>query len=224
MPAVRNLVLIVTALAVLGVVFYFAAATPDVVMPPTKAPAAKPKPPTPRAKALPAAKETPLPPLRLNPKPLADRRAKLAAKDAAASSKELLGLPRDLVKQKLREAAGQAPEPKKATVRKEDVQAAVKVARPGIKACFEQALLRNPQLGGRLKVKFTLVTKDGVGKLNDAEIVGDEEEGALNHPFMAMCALKALADVEYPAPEGEGELTVTYPFIFAAAQSPDAGQ
>ncbi len=34
----------------------------------------------------------------------------------------------------------------------------------------------------------------------------------IRHPFLEMCALKSLAAIEYPSPEGEGTMTVRYPF------------
>ena len=52
-----------------------------------------------------------------------------------------------------------------------------------------------------------------MGRLGDAEILED----GMNNPFMGACVLEALAKVEYPAPEGQGEITVKYPFIFKPA-------
>ncbi len=169
-------------------------------------------------KALPAAPSKPLPPLVLNEPAVQEalrraRERKPVRDPHRNQSQQFVKLPPQLVRQKLAEAARQrAEEAPGAKVRAEDVQRAVAEARAPIVDCYEQALAQNPELGGTLKVEFTLVAQDGVGRLNDAKIVDDEEDGAVNHPFLAMCALGALAKLEFPAPEGEGEVTVKYPF------------
>ncbi len=158
-----------------------------------------------------------LPPLRLNPmpRPLPNPTRKVAK---AKQSLAYLRLPKDLVDRKLRRPKGVAAEEETGTaqVRKEDIQDAVHEAKAPITDCYEQALKKSPDLTGRLKVKFTLIKKDEVGRLNDASIVDEDGEGAINNPFLAICVLKALGEVEYPAPEGgDGEVTVTYPFNLA---------
>jgi len=166
-----------------------------------------------------------LPPLRLNPmpRPLPSPSRKVAR---ANQSLPYLRLPKDLVDRKLRRPKGVTPEEGTGTaqVRKEDIKDAVHEAKAPITDCYEQALKKNPDLAGRLKVKFTLVKKDEVGRLNDASIVDEDGEGAINHPFLAICVLKALGEVEYPAPEGgDGEGTVTYPFNLAPGKKKPEG-
>lgn len=94
-------------------------------------------------------------------------------------------------------------------LRKEDIQDAVVAIKPLLGRCYEEALAHDPTLAGTLKVRFTLVKDQGVGRLEDAEVL--DEEGALYHPFLGMCVLRVLAGVSYPAP-GQGSVTVTYPF------------
>jgi len=158
----------------------------------------------------------PLPSIAIGPKARPPK-----ASEGSHMSLPFRKLPRHLVKQKLREAAeqGDGVGPR-ARLRKEDVREAVGAAKPAITECYEQALERSPKLAGRLKVEFTLVKEGGVGRLDDARIIDDEEDGAINHPFLAMCALKALADLEFPAPEGEGTMTVRYPFMLSPSERP----
>lgn len=91
----------------------------------------------------------------------------------------------------------------------EAVKGAVEQAKPLVADCYAQALRRTPDLAGRLTVKFTVVQEAGEGRIRDAEVV---DEG-LQRPFLEMCVLDALGQMTYPAPEGEGEVVVTYPFV-----------
>lgn len=100
------------------------------------------------------------------------------------------------------------PPPEPGVIRKEAVREAVLEAKPAIAGCYEQSLKRNPTLGGTLKVQFTLRAEAGKAHLKDAEITED----SLGDPFLGMCALKAIAEVEFEA-EGDGEVVVNYPFI-----------
>lgn len=100
------------------------------------------------------------------------------------------------------------PPPPRPTVDRHGVQSAVRAAKPGVVDCYRQALERNPELGGTLRVRFTVARKDGTGRIRDAEIA---DEG-LGNPFFEMCVLTALGEMEYPAPDGDGEVVVTYPF------------
>lgn len=103
------------------------------------------------------------------------------------------------------------------TVDRHAVKAAITAAKPGVTDCYQQALARNPELGGILKVQFTVTRQDGTGRIKDAEIA---DEG-LGNPFFEMCVLTALGEMEYPAPEGEGEVVVTYPFKLQPTEGDD---
>lgn len=95
------------------------------------------------------------------------------------------------------------------TISREAVRGAIDEAKPMVTDCYAQALRRTPDLAGRLVVKFTVVQEAGEGRIRDAEVV---DEG-LRRPFLEMCVLDALGKMVYPAPEGEGEVVVTYPFV-----------
>jgi outer membrane biosynthesis protein TonB len=105
-------------------------------------------------------------------------------------------------------------EPAPPALNRDDIKDAISAARPAVQRCYEDALKGNPDLAGNLKVRFTVVQSGGTGHLRDAEIAEDDT----GNPFLGMCALKALAEVEFPAPGRDGVVTVTYPFRFQAAR------
>jgi hypothetical protein len=117
-------------------------------------------------------------------------------------------------------AGGAAPEENKPMAPKEAIQEAVRLATPHISKCYEQLLEKKPDAAGKIVVEFTFKAVEGAGKLMNAEI----PEDGLNHPFMGMCVLEALAKVEYPEPDGPGEITVRYPFKFAPSADEEEEQ
>jgi hypothetical protein len=68
-----------------------------------------------------------------------------------------------------------------------------------------------------VKLRFTIVASGTSGRFQDGEIA----ESTIQDPFVQACFLESLTDVQFPAPRGEGVVTVTYPFHFEPA--PDAG-
>jgi hypothetical protein len=94
---------------------------------------------------------------------------------------------------------------------KETIRQGIRSVMPGIKTCYEQGLERDPQLRGKVVVKFIIRTKDGKGRVDEAEI--DPEAGDFNAPLVEQCILNTLATVEFPAPQGNGEVRVSYPFM-----------
>jgi hypothetical protein len=94
------------------------------------------------------------------------------------------------------------------SIDKEEIQLAVREAAPAITHCYQQGLDAGERFGGTLRVQFTLVKADGEGKIADASIL---DEG-LGRPFFEMCILTALGKASFPLPEGEGKVTVNYPF------------
>ncbi|MGK0362508.1 MAG: hypothetical protein ACI9U2_004829, partial [Bradymonadia bacterium] len=106
----------------------------------------------------------------------------------------------------LAKVAVQAP-PAKAVMSQKAVRFAIDQSRFGIEDCYAQALAKSPKLAGRLTMKFSVHVKDGLGTLRDAEVVED----GLGNPFLGMCALGAVAKVEFDAEE-DGVVIVSYPF------------
>jgi hypothetical protein len=86
----------------------------------------------------------------------------------------------------------------------------VKARLSAIKTCYERALKRNPNLGGKITIHWTITaagTVQGVDVENDS--LGDSE--------VANCIKGLVARWRFPAPSG-GAVEVSYPFVFTAAQ------
>lgn len=96
--------------------------------------------------------------------------------------------------------------------RREGIRNAIRGQLPGIQACYDDALTRNEQLGGRVSFTFTIHAKDGEGRVDEGEVAETE----LDSPFFEACVLQQLGAARFPSPP-EGEvLEITYPFVFAS--------
>jgi Ca-activated chloride channel homolog len=79
-----------------------------------------------------------------------------------------------------------------------------------IKACYEAGLKRNPNIGGKLQLRFEVST---VGKVTAAEIEND----SMHDDEVASCIKSRVMTWRFPAPAG-GSVQFSYPFIFQAAK------
>jgi TonB family protein len=88
-----------------------------------------------------------------------------------------------------------------------DIKKVIRRRLGGIKHCYEKRLKRNPDLKGKIVVRF--VIHPG-GKVIEVEVVenttGDRELGR--------CIASRVRSVRFPPAEG-GETSVVYPFILA---------
>jgi outer membrane biosynthesis protein TonB len=79
-----------------------------------------------------------------------------------------------------------------------------------IKACYEAGLKRNPNIGGKLQLRFEVST---VGKVTSAEIEND----SMHDDEVASCIKSRVMTWRFPAPAG-GSVQFSYPFIFQASK------
>lgn len=79
-----------------------------------------------------------------------------------------------------------------------------------IKACYEAGLKRNPNIGGKLQLRFEVST---VGKVTSADIEND----SMHDDEVASCIKSRVMTWRFPAPAG-GSVQFSYPFIFQAAK------
>ena len=79
-----------------------------------------------------------------------------------------------------------------------------------IKYCYEKELSKNPNLYGKIAVKFTI---SGSGSVSDAEI----EQTEMNNAAVEDCIIRNIKRWMFPAPKGGGIVVVRYPFIFKSA-------
>jgi TonB family protein len=77
-----------------------------------------------------------------------------------------------------------------------------------VRACYERALKRRPDIGGRLVLRFTLTPAGTVASV-------DVDEDTLHDPDVTACVRNAVARWRFPAPPRSVE--VTFPFVFQPA-------
>jgi len=156
-----------------------------------------------------AVRNTPLPPLRDGTAPSPDP---TRAASSAPPGPRLDPRPLD--------DPGRAVPVKLGTLSADAVRAGIDAARPAVSRCYEEALQRDPKLGGRLMVRMVVDQAEGKGRIREASIEDDASDEALRgdrSPFLGLCILKAVGEVEYPAPEGDGEIVVRYPYTLKNA-------
>ncbi len=78
-----------------------------------------------------------------------------------------------------------------------------------IKGCYERALRRDPNLEGKITVRFTIA---GSGKVSSARTTTNELS-----PDVGNCIISAFKRFRFPQPDG-GSLTVEYPFMFTPSK------
>jgi hypothetical protein len=79
-----------------------------------------------------------------------------------------------------------------------------------IKACYERALKRNPNLSGKIKVRWTITAAGTVAHV-------DIEEDNMGDNEVSSCIKGLVSRWRFPAPSG-GSVDVVYPFVFQSAQ------
>lgn len=79
-----------------------------------------------------------------------------------------------------------------------------------IKACYEAGLKRNPNIGGKLQLRFEI---SSVGKVTSADIEND----TMHDEEVASCIKARVSTWRFPAPSG-GSVQFSYPFIFQASK------
>ena len=79
-----------------------------------------------------------------------------------------------------------------------------------IKACYERALKRNPNLSGKIVIHWTITAAGTVSGVDvETDTLGDNE--------VASCIKSLVARWRFPAPSG-GSVEVSFPFVFQASQ------
>jgi TonB family protein len=78
-----------------------------------------------------------------------------------------------------------------------------------IQFCFKKELRRDPNLSGKITVKFTV---EANGRVSNASV----KDSNLKSPSLEQCLLKTVSMLMFkPIAESEGSMTVTYPFVFS---------
>jgi hypothetical protein len=84
----------------------------------------------------------------------------------------------------------------------------VKARMGAVKGCYERALKRNPNLSGKIVLRWT-ITAAGT-------VQGVEAENDIGDPEVANCIKALVARWRFPAPSG-GSVEVSIPFVFQAS-------
>jgi hypothetical protein len=99
---------------------------------------------------------------------------------------------------------------------KDKIRTSVRAVLGDLKGCYETVLGKDADVAGRLVVQMRIVARDGKGRVDDAEVVPQENGGGdLRSPLFEQCVLEVLAKADFPRPNGDQPMIVTYPFAFA---------
>jgi hypothetical protein len=91
----------------------------------------------------------------------------------------------------------------------EAIQRVVRASFGRFRACYEQGLMRDPGLEGRVATKFVIARDGSVAMASAAET-------SLPDPSVAKCVERAFYDLTFPQPQA-GIVTVVYPFAFSTS-------
>jgi len=93
---------------------------------------------------------------------------------------------------------------------------------PILKQCYGAALERQPDLHGKLVLKFSIVGDPDVGGVVEDASIGDES--TLKDDELETCARESLMALTFDKPpSGGGLVTVSYPIEFAPGDDDEAG-
>src|SRR5579859_2239790 len=79
-----------------------------------------------------------------------------------------------------------------------------------VKACYESGLKRNPNIGGKLVLRFEV---SSIGKVTSTDI----DQDSMHDDEVASCIKSRVMTWRFPAPAG-GSVQFSYPFIFQASK------
>jgi hypothetical protein len=135
----------------------------------------------------------------------------LVTRAAAAPAKTATSAPQPAVKPASKPAATTSEPPMK-----EQIRSSVRAVRGELAGCYEKVLGKESKVAGRMVVQMRIVARDGKGRVDDAEVLPQENGGGdLASPLFEQCVLEVLAKADFPRPTGDEPLIVTYPFVFS---------
>jgi hypothetical protein len=93
---------------------------------------------------------------------------------------------------------------------REVIQRVVRQHVARVQYCYERALTKNPNLGGKITLRWTITM---TGAVSAAAVTGSDMDDAQ----MQSCIVNVISSMQFPAPRG-GVVEVSYPFVFKAAE------
>jgi hypothetical protein len=94
---------------------------------------------------------------------------------------------------------------------KEAIARVIRAQLGQIRYCYERQLSANPDLYGKILVKFTIGAAGSVV----AQAIGNT---SLNNAMVEGCILRRIAGWQFPTPKGGTNVLVTYPFLFKSTR------
>ncbi|MEC8276517.1 MAG: AgmX/PglI C-terminal domain-containing protein, partial [Myxococcota bacterium] len=88
------------------------------------------------------------------------------------------------------------------------IDAVIKRNMNQIRYCYQRELTKNPSLGGKIVVKFTIAKDGSVSKANI-------KSSSMGNKKVESCIAGRFMQFKFPEPKGGGIVIVSYPFIFA---------
>ena len=90
---------------------------------------------------------------------------------------------------------------------KESIRKTIRGLMPRIRFCYEKELATQPDIHGKVVVKFVILP---TGRLRKPQMV----ENTLHNENIGKCMKRVLRSAQFPKPKGGGIVVVTYPFVF----------
>jgi hypothetical protein len=88
------------------------------------------------------------------------------------------------------------------------IDAVIKRNMSQIRYCYQRELTKNPDLAGKVSVKFVISKTGSVAR-------ADVKSSSLESPAVESCLANRFVHFTFPEPKGGGIVIVTYPFLFA---------
>lgn len=101
--------------------------------------------------------------------------------------------------------------PKFGHLEAEVIQSSIRAEYPRFRACYEDALRRDPNIEGRVSVSFIIQLS---GEVSDAHAVCPT---LADHQAID-CVVEQFRKIKFPPPEGGGVVTVFYPIMFSPGE------
>ncbi len=93
------------------------------------------------------------------------------------------------------------------TIDRELIRRVIQANHGRFKYCYENELVRNPRLSGRIAVRFQI---NAQGKVSFANV----DSSTMGNPSVENCVVSRIRGLTFPMPQGGGAALVTYPFVF----------
>lgn len=88
------------------------------------------------------------------------------------------------------------------------IDAVIKRNMAAIRYCYQRELTKNPNLGGKITIKFVIAKDGSVSK-------SDVKSSSMGNGAVEGCIADRFLKFQFPEPKGGGIVIVSYPFIFS---------